>query len=241
MGQDDPYWPFPVTTDRSEGNDGTAIRPGRPRTQPHGLGLFVRSLVGLDREAAKRALARFLTGGTLGANQIEFVNLIVDHLTEFGAMDPALLVPDRTVAVAAGGSVGVDFDLPRFGVSLITIQPAAGASDAGGSPEVRAAGLKPDEPARTEVTATRSDTLAADAPGGEGVALDFADLKRRPITVYIVLPAERMRTHSVWLRLVIVSALRALYKPGGLRTLFMLDEFAQLGQRGCRGAKPGDE
>jgi hypothetical protein len=56
---------------------------------------------------------------------------------------------------------------------------AAGASAAGGSPEVRAAGLKPDEPARTEVTATRSDTLAADGPGGEGVALDFADLKRQ--------------------------------------------------------------
>lgn len=59
--------------------------------------------------------------------------------------------------------------------------------------------------------------------------IDFADLKKRPITVYIVLPAERMRTHSVWLRLVIVSALRALYTPKGLRTLFMLDEFAQLG------------
>lgn len=59
--------------------------------------------------------------------------------------------------------------------------------------------------------------------------IDFADLKNRPITVYLILPAERMRTHSVWLRLVIVSALRALYRPGGLRTLFMLDEFAQLG------------
>ncbi len=59
--------------------------------------------------------------------------------------------------------------------------------------------------------------------------IDFGDLKKRPITVYLILPAERMRTHSVWLRLVIVSALRALYKPGGLRTLFMLDEFAQLG------------
>ncbi|MBI3677359.1 MAG: type IV secretory system conjugative DNA transfer family protein [Proteobacteria bacterium] len=59
--------------------------------------------------------------------------------------------------------------------------------------------------------------------------IDFADLKKRPITVYLILPAERMRTHSVWLRLVIVSALRALYRPGGLPTLFMLDEFAQLG------------
>jgi xylan 1,4-beta-xylosidase len=47
------------------------------------------------------------------------------------AMDPSLLIPDRTVAVAAGSSVGVDFDLPRFGVSLVTILPAAGASDGG--------------------------------------------------------------------------------------------------------------
>ena len=39
------------------------------------------------------------------------------------AMDPSSLVPDRTVAVAADGSVGVDFDLPRFGVSLVTIAP----------------------------------------------------------------------------------------------------------------------
>ncbi|HEY2068131.1 MAG TPA: type IV secretory system conjugative DNA transfer family protein [Rhizomicrobium sp.] len=59
--------------------------------------------------------------------------------------------------------------------------------------------------------------------------IDFATLKERPVTVYLILPAERMRTHSVWLRLVIVSALRSLYKPGGLKTLFVLDEFAQLG------------
>jgi xylan 1,4-beta-xylosidase len=41
------------------------------------------------------------------------------------AMDPSLLVPDRRAAVAADGSVAVDFDLPRFGVSLVTITPAA--------------------------------------------------------------------------------------------------------------------
>ena len=40
------------------------------------------------------------------------------------AMDPSSLVPDRTAAVAADGSVAVDFDLPRFGVSLVTITPA---------------------------------------------------------------------------------------------------------------------
>jgi xylan 1,4-beta-xylosidase len=47
------------------------------------------------------------------------------------AMDPSLLVPDTTVVVAADGSVGVDFDLPRFGVSLVTILPAAAAGDGG--------------------------------------------------------------------------------------------------------------
>jgi xylan 1,4-beta-xylosidase len=48
-----------------------------------------------------------------------------------GAMDPALLVPDGTVAVGADGSVGLDFALPRFGVSLVTLLPAAGAGDGG--------------------------------------------------------------------------------------------------------------
>ena len=47
------------------------------------------------------------------------------------AMDPSQLVPDGTFAVAADGTVGVDFDLPRFGISLVTIQPAAAASDGG--------------------------------------------------------------------------------------------------------------
>ena len=50
----------------------------RAEAESQGLGLFVRSLVGLDREAAKEALAGFLAGKTLSANQIEFVNLIVE-------------------------------------------------------------------------------------------------------------------------------------------------------------------
>jgi len=63
----------------------------RAKIESHGLGLFVRSLVGMDREAAKQALAGFLSGRTFGANQIEFVNLIVNHLTEHGVMDASLL------------------------------------------------------------------------------------------------------------------------------------------------------
>jgi len=62
--------------------------------------------------------------------------------------------------------------------------------------------------------------------------VDFAKLKDKPTTVYVILPAERMRTHAVWLRLVIVSALRALYRAGGLRTLFLIDEMPALGHLG---------
>jgi type I restriction enzyme R subunit len=63
----------------------------RAADESEGLGLFVRSLVGMDRGAAKDALAGFLSVKTLDANQIEFVNLVVDHLTEHGVMDAARL------------------------------------------------------------------------------------------------------------------------------------------------------
>lgn len=58
----------------------------RAREESESLGLFVRSLVGLDREAAKGALSTFLQGKTLAASQIEFVSLVIDHLTARGFM-----------------------------------------------------------------------------------------------------------------------------------------------------------
>jgi xylan 1,4-beta-xylosidase len=66
------------------------------------------------------------------------------------AMDPSPLIPDTTVAVAqdapdagsGGGAVDIDFQLPRFGVSLITITPAAGGgADAGTDGAARDAGV----------------------------------------------------------------------------------------------------
>jgi type I restriction enzyme R subunit len=56
-----------------------------------GLGRFVRSLIGLDRAAAKAAFAQFLNQQNATANQIEFINLIIDHLTHQGTMSPDLL------------------------------------------------------------------------------------------------------------------------------------------------------
>ena len=51
-----------------------------------GLGAFIRSLVGLDREAATDALSGFLEGRTLTAAQHDFIALIVEHLTANGAV-----------------------------------------------------------------------------------------------------------------------------------------------------------
>jgi type I restriction enzyme R subunit len=68
-----------------------------------GLGLFVRSLVGLDRKAVNDAFAEFLTGGAATANQIEFVQMIVQHLTAQGTMDPALLYEPPFTDIAATG------------------------------------------------------------------------------------------------------------------------------------------
>jgi type I restriction enzyme, R subunit len=59
--------------------------------QASGLGLFIRSLVGLERDAATNALSDFIVDRTLTANQLDFINLIVTYLTEHGVMDIARL------------------------------------------------------------------------------------------------------------------------------------------------------
>ena len=60
----------------------------------------------------------------------------------------------------------------------------------------------------------------------------FARMKDEIVTVYLILPATHLETHSNWLRLIIASALRELLSTPASKTmppvLFMLDEFAQL-------------
>ena len=74
-----------------ESGAGTEADIARAREESHGLGLFVRSLVGLDREAATAAFDRYLSDTTFSANQLRFVNLIVEHLTANGVMEVARL------------------------------------------------------------------------------------------------------------------------------------------------------
>ena len=91
----------------SESGIGDAEDLQKAKDTNAGLGLFVRSLIGLERDAAKKALGGFLVGKTLSANQIEFLNLIIDHLTEHGTMDARLLYDSPYTDFSVRGVEGV--------------------------------------------------------------------------------------------------------------------------------------
>jgi len=75
----------------------------RAAEESQGLGLLVRSLVGMDRGAAKEAMAGFLAGKTFAASQIEFINLVIDHLTEHGIVKPGALYESPFTDLAPRG------------------------------------------------------------------------------------------------------------------------------------------
>ena len=61
------------------------------RSQSPSLVHFVRSLVGMDREAVQAAFSRFLSDESLSARQIRFVELIIDQLTQNGVVEAKAL------------------------------------------------------------------------------------------------------------------------------------------------------
>lgn len=71
------------------------------------LGEFVRSVVGLDRGAAVSAFGDFLSNTTYNATQIQFVNQIIDYLTQNGVMDPKLLYEPPFTHISNNGLDGV--------------------------------------------------------------------------------------------------------------------------------------
>lgn len=72
-----------------------------------GLGLFIRTLVGLDHEAAMAAFSELLVGSTATPNQIEFINLIVQELTQNGVMEPSRLFQSPFTDLNAQGPLGI--------------------------------------------------------------------------------------------------------------------------------------
>ena len=67
------------------------------------FGLFIRSLVGLDRAAAKNAFAKFLDDKRYNVNQIRFVEMVINYLTEHGTVDPGRIYESPFTSVAPEG------------------------------------------------------------------------------------------------------------------------------------------
>ena len=90
-----------------ENSVGSAADIENAKNESGGLGLFVRSLVGLNREAAKDAFADFLSDKIVTGNQIEFVNQIIDHLTEHGIVSVESLYESPYTDINPRGPDGV--------------------------------------------------------------------------------------------------------------------------------------
>jgi type I restriction enzyme R subunit len=91
------------------------------------FGLFIRSLVGLDRAAAKAAFADFLDDKRYSKNQIQFVNLIIDELTDRGVVEPRRVYESPYDGLAPEGpeAIFVEADVERLFETLERFGPSA--------------------------------------------------------------------------------------------------------------------
>jgi len=67
------------------------------------LALFVRSLIGLDRAACQQVFADFLDDKRYNANQIRFVQMLIDELTDRGVVEAGRLYESPYMGVAPQG------------------------------------------------------------------------------------------------------------------------------------------
>jgi len=96
--------------------------------QVRGFGVFLRSLVGLDRGAAQQHFASFIADGA-SADQIEFVGMVIEHLTQNGVVDPGILYDSPFTDQSPDGPDGVfeDRQVEQFLASLRILNQSATA------------------------------------------------------------------------------------------------------------------
>ena len=123
--------------------------------------------------------------------------------------------------------------------AFLALLKAMQASSAAGGLVARAANRhlgKSDREAAGVLSSAQRHTHFLDSPRMAAVLghsdFRFADLKRRNVTVFLVLPPDRLSAYSRWLRLLVTQSLtemaRTPDKPA-VPVLFLLDEFASLG------------
>jgi type I restriction enzyme R subunit len=72
-----------------------------------GLGIFVRSLVGMEREAVAQAFSEVIAGTQATSDQIEFIDLIVSELTTNGVMEAGRLYESPFLDISPQGPEGL--------------------------------------------------------------------------------------------------------------------------------------
>ncbi len=71
------------------------------------LGVFIRSIVGLDLEAANLAFSKFINNPSLNASQIRFVNMIIQYLTTNGVIEADNLFEPPFTEISNQGILGI--------------------------------------------------------------------------------------------------------------------------------------
>lgn len=82
---------------------GDATDIERATEEHEGFGLFLRSLTGLDHEAAKAAFDEFQSGKVMSPRELDFLDMLIDHLAKNGLIDVGSLYEPPFTAIAPGG------------------------------------------------------------------------------------------------------------------------------------------
>lgn len=85
------------------------------------LGKFVRSIVGLDANAAKQAFGEILVSQTLNSQQIRFMDTIINFLSVKGIIEPSMLFEPPFTDINSNGMMGL-FDATVSGRIVELIQ-----------------------------------------------------------------------------------------------------------------------
>jgi len=89
-------------------SEGVALTDGKREIElAGGFGLFLRSLTGLDRKAAKQAFSALTEGRNLTSAQTEFLDLVVNHLTERGVVEPEAFYESPYTDLNGSGIEGI--------------------------------------------------------------------------------------------------------------------------------------
>ncbi|GEL19195.1 type I restriction-modification enzyme R subunit C-terminal domain-containing protein [Pseudonocardia asaccharolytica] len=86
-----------------EAGIGTEVEIDQAKTTAGGLGVFLRSLTGLDREAAAAAFDAFQQGKTFTSTQLHFLHEVIGYLARNGTIEIDVLYQSPFTAIAPGG------------------------------------------------------------------------------------------------------------------------------------------